>query len=147
MSGNTLAKALEAEERSKRSRKPDSRKNGIIRRARFMSSQKQLRKVVLKDVKTVEKDAFVAVGRCLEEASEALLQRWKKYMENTQDETGNKQKILTFAAAMLSTMTFFDGEERERFGNYLQKTLDGYFPGGSGGGGHVEIRVDQDESD
>ena len=113
------AKAAEGEEK-KRQRRP------VVHKASYATAQKRIKKG-LGIANTVEGDAYVSMGRCLDDCADAIVQRWVDFAPGGGDGEGKSHKTLSGALAQSGVMSFIPEEQHDSVAKFIDDSLNAFY--------------------
>lgn len=125
MSDVALERALKT---SVRGRKPgEAGKNRKrVHKASFASAQRKIKKD-LKIDHTIEGDALVSAGRCLDEASNSVVGRWVQFGSSARADKGDKGRRLTGPIALSGLLSLVPVDQRGSVTIYVNEALDAFY--------------------
>lgn len=99
-----------------------------VHRASFYRTQRKIKRL-LEIPNKVDADAYVALGRCMEDASDAIVQRWvRMYAPYNREDAKGPRRTLTAGMALEGILSFFSAtDEHEQWNKAINDHMDAYF--------------------
>lgn len=129
-----LSNALRTETRQRKRRVDEDQQQSkserppIVYKASFATAQKKIKKE-LGVPNTVDGDAYVSIGRCLDEVTEVVVDRWINFLPSAHrgEETGASQKkTLSATVALNALMCMIPTEKHDEVFAFINDSLNAY---------------------
>jgi hypothetical protein len=132
MSGAVLGDALKSQQKGRKSKAPaeggDEKKRQrrpVVHKASYATAQKRIKKG-LGIANTVEGDAYVSMGRCLDDCAAAIVDRWVEFAPVNGVE-GKSNKTLSGVLALSGTMSLVPDEQHDAVENFINDSLNAFY--------------------